>query len=188
MIELTNREARRFLLAKQGLWPPRALAGRDGVLAVFERLGCIQYDPLNIVARNPDLVLQSRVADYRAAMLGELAYRDRALFDYWDKMAAYVRAPDWPRFAPRRRAFREHHAPWRAEHSEHVAVVLDAIAAEGPMCTLDFKPHHGTDGKTPWRWGPMRVAKAALEMLWDPGELMVSRREGARRYYDLTVP
>ena len=31
----------------------------------------------------------------------------------------------------------------------------------------------------------MRTAKALLEMLADTGELMVSRRQGARRYYDL---
>jgi uncharacterized protein YcaQ len=76
-IHLSNQEARRFLLAKQGLWPPRALSGMAGVLAVFDRLACIQFDPLNIVARNPDLVLQSRVADYRPEMLYELAYAGR---------------------------------------------------------------------------------------------------------------
>ena len=62
-IILTNLQARRFLLAKQGLGPPRALKGKQGIMAVFDRLGCIQFDPLNMVGRNPDLVLQSRVAD-----------------------------------------------------------------------------------------------------------------------------
>ena len=85
-MHLTSREARRFLLAKQGLWPPRALEGQAGVMRVFERLACIQFDPLNIVGRNPDLVLQSRVADYRPAMLYALTYEERRIYDYWDKM------------------------------------------------------------------------------------------------------
>ena len=63
-ITMTNRDARRFLLAKHGLWPPRALVGREGILTVFNRLGSIQFDPLNVVGRNPDLVLQSRIVDY----------------------------------------------------------------------------------------------------------------------------
>jgi hypothetical protein len=37
-IDLSNQTARRFLLTKQGLWPPRALKGRAAVLAVFDLL------------------------------------------------------------------------------------------------------------------------------------------------------
>ena len=184
-IHLTNREARRFLLAKQGLWPPRALAGKDGIMAVFERLACIQFDPLNVVGRNPDLVLQSRVGDYRPDALYELLYDERRLYDYWDKMMSVLPIRDWPNLALARAGLRERHAERRAELADHVETILAVIGQRGPMCSLDFDQRHNLAGKTDWRWGPMRVAKVLLEMLGDTGELMVRRRQGARRYYDL---
>jgi hypothetical protein len=185
LIRLTNREARCFLLAKQGLWPPRELQGREGVMAVFERLACIQFDPLNIVGRNPDLVLQSRVADYRPAMLYELTYEKRRVYDYWDKMMSRLLMRDWPNLALRRADLREGHAPRRAQHAEQVQAVLDVVRQQGPMSSLDFKEQSDLTRKMAWRWGPMRAAKALMEMLHDTGELMVSFRRGSRRYYDL---
>jgi uncharacterized protein YcaQ len=109
-IELSNQDARRFLLAKQGLWPPRALCGRAGIMSVFERLAVVQFDPLDVVGRNPDLVMQSRVADYRAEALADLAYEERELYDYWDKQMCLVPMGDWPGLAPQRARWREHHA------------------------------------------------------------------------------
>jgi uncharacterized protein YcaQ len=53
------------------------------------------------------------------------------------------------------------------------------------MSSLDFDEQHDLGWKTDWRWGKMKAAKALLEMLGDTGELMVSHRQGARRYYDL---
>jgi uncharacterized protein YcaQ len=185
LIQLANWEARRFLLAKQGLWPPRALQGKDGIRTVSERLGCIQFDPLNVVGRNPDLVLQSRVVDYEPEMLHELAYVERELYDYWDKMMSLVPMQDWPRLALMRAYFQERHAKRWEKHAEHVETILAVIRERGPMSSLDFDSQHDVDWKMDWRWGQMRAAKALLEMLGDTGELMVSHREGARRYYDL---
>jgi uncharacterized protein YcaQ len=185
LVTLTNREARRFLLTKQGLWPPRALRGKDGVMAVFERLGCIQFDPLNVVGRNPDLVLQTRVTDYRPEMLQELAYAERELYDYWDKMMSLVPMRDWPRLELLRSRWRERHAARWEKHAEHIETILAVIRERGPMASLDFDAQHDVDWKIDWRWGQMRAAKALLEMLGDTGDLMVSHREGARRYYDL---
>jgi uncharacterized protein YcaQ len=182
---LTNLEARRFLLAKQGLWPPRALTGKDGIMAVFDRLACIQFDPLNVVGRNPDLVLQSRISDYRPDMLYELLYGERQLYDYWDKMMSIVPLRDWPRLALLRAAWSERHAERRTKYAKHVGTILDVIRQQGPMSSLDFEAQHGVEWKMDWRWGQMRAAKALLEMLGDTGELMVSHRQGARRYYDL---
>ena len=184
-IQLTNVEARRFLLSKQALWPPRALAGKGGIMTVFDRLACIQFDPLDVVGRNPDLVVQSRVSGYRPATLYELMYVERELYDYWDKMMSIVPMRDWPNLALLRAAWRERHAERRAKHAAHVETILAVIREQGPMSSLDFKAQHDVEWKTDWRWGQMRAAKVLLEMLGDTGELMVSRRQGARRYYDL---
>jgi uncharacterized protein YcaQ len=185
MLQLTNQEARRFLLAKHGLWPPRGLRGKAGVRAVFDRLASIQFDPIDVVGRNPDLVLQSRVVDYEPAMLHELAYEERHLYDYWDKMMSLLPVVDWPNMALHRERWRQRHATRRAKMNDHVETVLGAIRDEGPMSSIDFQPHHGVDHKVDWRWGPMRAVKAILEMLMDSGDLMVSYRQANRRFYDL---
>ena len=47
--------------------------------AHVRRLGCVQYDPLDVVGRNADLVLQSRVSGYRPELLYRaLLYRGLA--------------------------------------------------------------------------------------------------------------
>ena len=73
-LRLSRAEARRFLLMHQHLWPPRSLADKAGILDFIRHAGCIQYDPVNLVGQNPELVLQARVADYTSALLAELLY------------------------------------------------------------------------------------------------------------------
>ena len=74
-VTLTKKQARRFLLTHQGLWPPYEVKGKAGILDFIHRVGCIQFDPLNIVGHNPDLVLQARVSNFRPVMLQELLYK-----------------------------------------------------------------------------------------------------------------
>src|SRR5438309_650089 len=62
---------------------------------VFEHLGTVQYDPLNPVGRNPDLVLQARIPGYQVDDWQKAAYNDRLIYDSWDKMACLVRVSDW---------------------------------------------------------------------------------------------
>ena len=53
--------ARRFLALRHLLAPPRALPGEpESVMAVVDRLGSLQFDPLEVAGRNHDLVLQAR--------------------------------------------------------------------------------------------------------------------------------
>ena len=70
-LTMTKEQARRVFLAQQGLWPPYQLAGKTGVLDYIRRVGCIQFDPLDIVGRNPELVLHARVADFRPVIKRE---------------------------------------------------------------------------------------------------------------------
>jgi uncharacterized protein YcaQ len=56
-LTLSKQQARRFLLSHQGLWPPYELTGKAGVMKYIQRVGCVQFDPLNIVGHNQELVL-----------------------------------------------------------------------------------------------------------------------------------
>ena len=108
-ITLTKDHARRFLLTHQRLRPPRQLSGKTGIMDYIAHVGCIQFDPINVVGCNPDLVLQSRIADYSPTLLEELLYTDHRLVDGFDKVASIYPASDWAYFTRRREYTRERH-------------------------------------------------------------------------------
>jgi len=180
-IQLTQSQARRFLLAYQHLWPPRRLAGKTGALAFIHRVGCIQFDPLDMAGQNPDLVLQARVEDFTPAMLRQLLYEDRRLVDGWDKMMAIYPVEDWPYFRRRREAakgkLRSSEAVWAIAPDIHAA-----IEQRGPLSSIDLDYNEKVD----WWWAPTSLARAALESMYFSGELVVHHKVHTRKYYDLT--
>ena len=78
--------ARRFLAIRHLLAPPRALpATPESVMAVVDRLGSLQFDPLEVAGRNHDLVLAARIGGYRRELTDELLYDRRLLFEAYNK-------------------------------------------------------------------------------------------------------
>jgi uncharacterized protein YcaQ len=181
-LRLSRTEARRFLLAHQHLWPPRGLRGKAAILDFIRQVGCIQYDPVNLVGQNPELVLQARVADYTPSLLGELLYTDRRLVDGWDKQAAIYLTEDWPYFARHRAWARRDYGDPSNPPMVIADAVKDAIRARGPLCSADL----GHNDTIDWWWGvPTRLGRAALEILYGMGEVGVHHRVNTRRYFDL---
>ncbi len=86
IVHLSKEEARRFLA--QYHFKQTDLAG------VFDRLGTVQYDPLNPVGRNADLVFQARIPvdDWQKA-----AYTERTIYDVWDKHTTQLSLLDGPK-------------------------------------------------------------------------------------------
>lgn len=182
-ITISKRHARRFLLTHQRLWPPRKLRRKVGILEFISHVGCIQFDPINIVGRNPDLVLQSRIDKYRSSMLEELLYSDRQLLDGWDKVSSIILAEDWPYFARHRQLMRERHGDPSNPPMEITPMVLDSIRERGPLSSIDFKQ----SDTVYWSWGQKsRLTRASLDVLYAMGEILVHHRVGSRRVYDLT--
>jgi uncharacterized protein YcaQ len=108
MIQLTNRQARQFLLMKHGLLGEYKFSGKQGVLDFVRQVGCIQYDPIDACGKNAELVLHSRIKGFTKNMLAELLYQDRSLVDYPDKNLAIIPVEDWPYFERYRQAARHH--------------------------------------------------------------------------------
>ncbi|MGE5623470.1 MAG: winged helix-turn-helix domain-containing protein [Methanocella sp.] len=182
-LTLTQEQARRFLLAHQGLWPPRRLQGKSALLEYVRRVGCIQFDPLNVVGHNPELVLQARVRGFCPALLKELLYADRTLIDGWDKQMSIYLTTDWPHFRRDREAARRK----LGDPSQPVAAVLpevrETIRQQGPLSALELAYDQSVD----WPWAPTRLARAALESMYFWGELVVHHKVNTRKVYDLAV-
>ena len=180
-LTITRQQARRFVLAHQGLWPPHELEGETGVLEYFHRVGCIQFDPLNIVGHNPELVLQARVSDFRPVMLQELLYRDRKLLDGWDKNMSIYCVEDWPYFHRRREAAMRHPGKSPGPVRLILPQVRKAVEEQGPLSSIDLDFNQTVD----WSWAPTRLARAALESMYSWGELVIHHKVHTRKAYDL---
>ncbi len=180
-MKLTKQEARAFVLRHQCLLPPRTLPGPAGALEYIRRVGSIQFDPLNQVGYNPQLVLQSRVKGYKPAMLNNLLYHDRSLVDGFDKCLCIYPVEDWPAFAHQREGDRQWYAPNFADTPEALEETRRAVAERGPLCSADLPG----EPKVRWPWGPASVSRAALEYLYFTGDFVIHHKEGTRKYYDL---
>ena len=179
-MEITKRQARRFILSHQGLWPPYEMQGKPGVLSHVRRVGCIQFDPLNIVGHNPELVLQARVSDFRPLMLRELLYQDRKLLNGWDKMMSIYSVEEWPYFRRRREAARRNPGRSREAVKAILPQVRKEIEERGPLSSIDLDFDQAVD----WSWAPTRLARAALESMYFWGELIIHHKVHTRKVYD----
>ncbi|WP_274363749.1 winged helix-turn-helix domain-containing protein [Paenibacillus thermotolerans] len=179
---LTNLQARRFLLTHHGLGTTPSFAGKAGAMDFIRRVGCIQYDPLNIVGRNPELVLQSRIPKFKPALLQELLYKDRLLLDGMDKVMSIYPADDWPYFRRFREKARKYYSSIEPVMSA-LPEVREEIEARGPLSSDDLS----LDRMIDWAWAPTRLARAVLESMYFWGELVVHHKKNNQKVYDFAV-
>jgi len=172
-------EARRYLLAYHFLLRPRSLKQGAGILRVMDRLRCIQVDPLDTVGRNVHLVMQSRVKGYHPQLLDSLIYQEHLLVEAWDKLRSIVLADDWPYLNRFRKRMRDHYAETGHPPQGIVDYVREEIAARGSLSSIDLKDKGSGD----WRWAPARLARVALDLMFDWGEIAVVGRVGSRKLY-----
>jgi hypothetical protein len=172
--------ARRYVLGRQGLWPGRRWAGKDGAAQAIRSSESIQMDPLNIIARSHDLALWGRVLDYQRDHLDTLMYCDRAFFDYGNILRVYP-MPELPYWRVTMR--RKGNSPRWAGFAEQHRALLNAVKAElhtrGPLGNRDFT---GRTRVTSYRG--RKDSALALYYLWLTGELMIHHRTGFERVYD----
>jgi uncharacterized protein YcaQ len=185
-VTISADHARRFLARRHLLDPPRDLpAEAASVLTVVERLGSLQFDPLEVPgARNHDLVLHARIGSYRREWLDQWLYgEDRRLIEVYNKSLNILPMSELPHYRLAwERADNQYRDRILAEQADVAEAILQRIAAEGPLSTAAFRQHsHAIE----WWWAPTSAARAVMEALFVSGRLGIARREGNRRLYDL---
>lgn len=181
---VSARAARRYLVHHHLLTPPRSLPAEPAsVMRVVDRLGSLQFDPLEVAGRNHDLVLLSRIAGYRREWTDDLLYRDRVLYETYNKMLSLVPTAELPLYRLTWDHVRaRHEAGPFDEHAPLVDELLARIRDGGPLSSTDIRPREAID----WYWRPTNQVRAILEALAEAGVIAIARREGNRRVYDLT--
>ncbi len=179
-MHITKAQARRFLLAHQSLQPQKVQKGKAGILNFIRHVGCIQYDPLDVVGQNAELVLQARVPEFKRAILRDLLYKDRKLLDGMDKVMSIYPTEDWPYFHRFREAVRNS----TGVSAKAVRSVLPLVRAEieerGPLSSHELDMKQIVD----WDWSQSRLSRAALESMYFWGELVVHHKVHTRKFYD----
>ncbi|MFK7882162.1 winged helix-turn-helix domain-containing protein [Roseobacter sp.] len=188
-LTLDNRAARRLFLDRHALSEtPQGEARGSALLNLIERLGFVQLDSINTVARAHDLILFSRRPRYRPKALKNLYEKDRALFEHWTHDAAVIPMAFYRWWHLRRERDAEKlKAQWRNGRRDgfegQFQKVLDQIREQGPLCSSDVGAGEKRGSGGWWDWHP---SKTALEYLWRSGALCVVGRDGFRKRYDLT--
>ena len=175
--------ARRFLVLRHLLAPPRSLPAKpESVLRVVDRLGSLQFDPLEVAGRNHDLVLLARIAAYRREWTDHWLYEDRRLYETYNKSLNIVPVAElpWYRWIWDRAQVR-HTARAFDEHAPLVEELLGRIREQGSLLPRDVGPREAID----WYWRPTNQVRAILEALAEVGTIGIARREGNLRVYDL---
>lgn len=189
MQTISKKQARQFVLSKQGLIGAYRFIGKDGAYAYVRQAGCIQYDPVDVCGKNAELTLQSRVKGFKKKMLHDLLYKDRKLVDYADKELSIWPAEDWPYFSSYRDRSRKLGRTFKGlKPLEKKAV--EYISEKGPVSS-DSLP---IEGEIFWHssmhWSgnwqkKSQAARSVLEQLYTDGDLVIHHKKGSRKYYDL---
>lgn len=195
---LTLAQARRVALAAQGLDRGRPAPGTRITMrhleAVVGRLGLLQIDSVNVLARAHLVPLYSRLGPYDVGLLDRAAgVAPRRLVEYWAHVASYVPPTTYRLLEWRQRRYRTE--AWGSisgvalTHSGVVSEIRELIAERGPLTASEVHERYAVEHprtRTDWGWN-WTVAKRALEFLFFTGEVTSARRNAAfERLYDLT--
>ena len=190
---MTLAEARYLSLRAQhlehGERRPRRKPAKSKLLEVIHDAGCLQLDSISVVSRAHETSMWSRVGNFNTADLNALHHPDIELIEYWAHAASLLPVAFFPYF---RRQMDKYAHPvengwgrWGIENQSITTEVLATIEKLGPVSTRAFERPEEHE-RTPWAWFGGKPAKQALDYLWTIGELVVHRRVGFERVYELT--
>jgi uncharacterized protein YcaQ len=179
--EISISTARRYILGRQGLWPGRRWRGMPGGERAMRALEHLQLDPLNVVARAHDLMLQSRVIGYRPDDWARLTHDKRRFFEWggWLAVRPIEELPHW-RVLMRRERDTPH---WRAFAVEHGTTIDEMRGVLRERETVSNRDFAMASRKRVNSYRGRKDSAIALHYLWRIGEAMVARRDRFERVY-----
>jgi len=191
--KLSAAAARRIALAAQGFAAARPASVHVGQMQrTIDRLGLLQIDSVNVLARAHYLPLFSRLGNYERALLDRIAWgrkSQRRLFEFWAHEASLLPVDTQPLLRWRMQRLREQTSGkgklilFAREKKAFIAEVLREIRERGALAASELS--NGGERRGPW-WG-WNDGKLAVEWLFFAGIVTTATRRGTfERVYDLT--
>lgn len=191
---LSRAQARRVLLAAQGLAQPRPglmperRLDRRHLDRVFDRVGLLQIDSVNVLVRSHYLPVFARLGPYPHDLLDRHAWGRRAgLFEYWGHEASLIPVQLQPLFrwrmakAAAGKGIYTGLAAFGRERRTYIETVLQEVRARGPLSARELSDGGRSSGSW-WGWSD---GKRALEWLFWAGLVTTAGRRNFERIYDL---
>lgn len=191
---ITAGAARRIALGAQGFTdpPPTGRVTARHVRRVFDRVGLLQIDSVNVLSRSHYLPVFARLGAYPRDLLDRLTAftagpLQRETFEYWAHEASILPLRLQPHLRWRMDRARDDAWGRMREMAAANPALLDevrALFADGPIRAVDtgLASEKREPGQM-WNW---HDGKVALEFLFWSGEVTASRRVNFERIYDLT--
>jgi len=192
---LSAAAVRRIALAAQGFGTARPAGATNAghVRRAIDRLGLLQIDSVNVLARAHYLPLFARLGNYDSDHLDRLAWgrkSQRGLFEFRAHEASLLPLGAHPLFRWRMQRARENAGDgkdklhvFRLEKASYIDEVLREIADRGPLAASELS--NGGERRGAW-WG-WNDGKRAVEWLFSAGLVTTATRRGTfERVYDLT--
>lgn len=186
MLTITKEEAQQFLLHHFQLNDKVPLTD-ENVTAFLKRIKTVQYDVLNVVGTNVDLVFQSRFEDYQIGDAQDYLYSKRMLVDGWDKMMSLYAMSDYVNMEQARQEYAQKvygSLQYRfAGHTDTlVSDVYQYIHENGPIRASDVKIVSHDSVST--GWGNTRMESMACDYLFASGKIGIAYKKKSIKYYD----
>lgn len=185
-MKIPSEAARLLAACRQGLVedtssPPDT----EDLGQLLSRLGYIQLDTINVVARSQYLVAWSRLGPHPMDALDRLHAEGKA-FEWWAHGVSLIPREHFPYFRVamlrQRHGKRYYDARWAKENAELLDQVLGVVGEKGEVTARDFAAPKGFKSSGWWHWKP---AKRALDHLWNQGYLLVIRRDNFQKVYEI---
>jgi uncharacterized protein YcaQ len=200
-LRLTAAQARRTAIAAQGLAAPlpepsapRPTPHRGHLRRAVEKIGLLQIDSVNVLARAHYLPLFARLGSYPMELLADAAWprrpADRMLLETWAHEASLIPVEQQPLL--RWRQQQRIDGPWssaaklRAEHPGFLEDVLAVVRDAGPVSAGEIEKLLDAPGRGRPGWWEWSATKIASEYLFGIGAIGTATRRGFERVYDLT--
>jgi uncharacterized protein YcaQ len=196
MLDASIQDARRVAIINQHLSGPRpARPTRKNIYQIIQSLSYLQIDPINVVARSYELVLWSRLGNYKLSDFDYLLWKERKLFEYFAHAASIVLTEDYPIHSARMRQFSDgtlyyatwhkHIESWIKQNSKLYDHILEELKRKGPLQSRNIEDLSQRGWKSSG-WTNERNVNRMLDFLLMKGEVMVQGRTGIKKFWDLS--
>ncbi|MES2921001.1 MAG: crosslink repair DNA glycosylase YcaQ family protein [Verrucomicrobiota bacterium] len=192
MLTVTALTARRFARRALGLDTPF-----PDIATALAHHGYIQIDPINVCGRMHDLILRNRVRDYQVGGLMRHLHGAKAPLPAEMRVAFEHHLPDsavlaafpldaWPHLTAAMHLRTQRDSAWSGrltpDERELANHILVELATRGPLSSAHIDDNRSSATGV---WGAATLAKSTLQKLFFHGRVLIARRDGNRRLYDL---